>query len=129
MALATVATLVIARWLLRSNAAALAGWTLVPLVMTTWTGVTSGTPLAVALSVGVLSAAIQVIVLMRAGMLGYAAVYVTVPRPGCSACRGRSTRRAGTLYRSALVALVVVGLAFWAFKTALGRQSMFPAEE
>ena len=128
MTLVTVATLVIARWLLRSNAAALAGWALVLVVMTTWTAVNSGTPVAVALSVGVLSAAIQVIVLMRAGMLGYAAAYMTVIALDAGVPWTLDPSR-WYFYRSTLAALVVVALAFWAFKTALGRQSMFPAEE
>ena len=32
-------------------------------------------------------------------------------------------------FRSALVAVVVVGIAFGALKISLGRQSMFPVEE
>ncbi len=128
MTLVTVATLVIARWLLRSNAAAVAGWALLLVAMNTWTGVTSGAPFAVALSVGVLLAASMAIVLMRAGMLGYAAAYVTVIALDADVPWTLDPSR-WYFYRSALVALVVVGLASWAFKTALGRQSMFPAEE
>jgi serine/threonine-protein kinase len=126
--LLTVATLVIARWLLRSNAAALAGWALVLVVIVTWTFVNWGTPFAVALSVAVLVAAIQVIVLMRAGMLGCAAAFVTAIPLDLGVPWTLDPSR-WYFYRSALVALVVVGLAFWAFKIALGRQSMFPAEE
>jgi hypothetical protein len=128
MALGTVATLVIARWLLPSNAAALGVWALVPVVMITWTAVNSGAPVAVALSVAVLAGAFTVITLMRTGMLGYAAAYMTF-----LALDGAVpwTLDASRWYfgRSALAALVVVGLACWAFKTALGRQSMFPAAE
>jgi hypothetical protein len=128
MALVMAGLLFVCRWLLPSNAAALFGWALVFTVMTTWTGVGSGAPAAVALSSGVLSAAAMVIILMRTGMLGYAAAYMTFLALDAGVPWTLDPSR-WYFYRSALAALVVVGLAFWALKVALGRQSMFPAED
>ncbi len=114
--------------LLPSNATALAGWALVPVAMMTWIPVASGTSVAAALSSAVLTAAAMIIVLMRAGMLGYAAAYMTFLALDGSVPWTLDPSR-WYFWRSTVAVLVIVAIAFWAFKTALGRQSMFPSEE